>query len=163
MNNYDEIYNKYYDKLIVLFNKQVKDKDYVEDLVQETLLKVWNNLDSYDSKYSMSTWVYTIGFNTLKNYFKSKSKESVSYCAEIFDNESTEDLNNPESIMIAAEQEDKYHDTLQSLEKNFLDVYVMKEIDNLSYKDISDQLGIPEGTAKSRLKRARDHIKQELS
>lgn len=162
MLDYNTIYSKYYPKLLTLFSKKVSDKDYVEDLLQETFLKVWNNLGSYDSRYSESTWIYTIGFNTLKNYFKSKNNEFISYTDTIYDNDSTEDLSDPEAIMIAAEQENTFLDTVKSLDKNFLDVYIMKEVDGLTYKEISTQLDIPEGTVKSRLNRARDYIKKEV-
>lgn len=162
MNNFDDIYNTYQPKLIVLFNKQVRDKDYVEDLVQETLLKVWNKLDSFDDKYSMSTWVYTIAFNTLKNYYKSL-KDNVSYSAEIYDNEHTIDPSDPADILSAEQQADVFKQAVGKLETNFLSVYTMREVDGMTYKGISEQLGIPEGTVKSRVKRARDYIKSELS
>lgn len=161
MLDYNDIYKTYHPKLKVLFNKQVNDKDYIDDLIQETLIKVWKNLDSYNDKYSLSTWIYTIAFNTLKNYFKAL-KDHVSYSAEVYDNEYTVDLDDPQDILIAEEKEKQYLATLDQLDNNFLDVYIMKEVDQLSYKDISTQLGIPEGTVKSRLNRARDYIKKEM-
>lgn len=159
--DYTNLYNTYQPKLKVLVNKQINDKDYVEDLVQEILLKVYSKLGTYDPKHKISTWIYTIAFNTIKDYYKSL-KDTVSYSAELYDNEYTESLDNPESIILAAETEDKFNKSVSSLSKVYLDTYVMKEVDGMSIKDISSQLDIPEGTVKSRLKTARDYIKKEI-
>jgi len=159
---FDKIYNTYQPKLKTLFNKQLKDKDQTEDLVQETLLKVWKNLDTYNDKYTMSTWVYTIAFNTLKNYYSS-IKTHITYSADVKDSENPLSFDSPENLMIAAEQEDSFLKAVGKLGDNFLEVYVLREVEGLSYKGISSQLNVSEGTVKSRLKRSRDYIKKEMS
>lgn len=161
MLDYNSIYNTYSPRLKVMFKKQVKDKDYIDDLVQETMLKVWSKLDTYDDKYQLSTWIYTIAFNTLKNYFKAL-KDHVVYKPEIYDSDATEDLASPEAILIADEQTKQFNKTIEELDDNFLSVYVLKEVDELTYQQIADQLSIPIGTVKSRVKRAKDHIKNQL-
>lgn len=158
MTDYDNIYKTYQPKLKVFFNKQVKDKDIVDDLTQEVLFKVWSNLDTYDKAFNFSTWLYTIAFNHLKNYFKSL-KDTVTYTNEPLE---LEQIDNPEDILIASETESTYYDSIDSLDKKFLECYTLREVEGLSYKEISSQLDIPEGTAKSRVKRARDHIKKEI-
>ena len=159
--DYNKIYKDFQPKLKTLVARQIKDKDYVEDLVQEVLLKVHRKLDTYDSQYSLSTWIYTIAFNTIKNYYKSL-KDNISYSAEIYDNDHTELLIDPADVLIAAETSDKINTSLSKMGDTFIDTYVMKEVDGMSVKDISTQLNIPEGTVKSRLKRARDYIKKEI-
>lgn len=159
--NYNNLYLTYQPKLKTLISKQIKDQDYVEDLVQEVLLKVYRKLDTYNDKYSPSTWIYTIAFNTIKNYYKSL-KDNITYAAEVYDNEHTELLADPESIMIAAETEDKYKLSLSQLDKIYLDTYIMREVDGMSIKDISSQLDVAEGTVKSRLNRAREYIKKNI-
>lgn len=159
--DYNNIYNTYHPKLKTLVSKKIKDQGYVEDLVQEILLKVHRKLDTYDPKYSLSTWIYSIAFNTIKNYYKAL-KDNISYSAEVYDNDHTELLDDPESVMIAAEIEGKYLKSLSQLDDKFLDVYIMKEVDSMSDKDISTQLDVPLGTVKSRLNRAREYIKKEV-
>lgn len=162
MLDYNNIYNTYSPKLKVLFNKQVKDKDYVDDLVQDTLIKVWENIDKYDETYQLSTWIYTIAFNTLKNYYKSE-KNHITYVPEVLDNDRTECFDNPQDILIAGETEKSFSDAINKLNESFLSVYVMKEVDGMSQKDIAAQLNIPLGTVKSRLKRARDYVKSQVN
>lgn len=159
--NYQDIYKEYQPKLRTLVSKKIKDKDYTDDLVQEILLKVYKNLDSYNPQYQLSTWIYTIAFNTLKNYYKSL-RDNLTYAAEIYDNEHTELLDNPEGIMIAAETEAKFIKSLTALGENFVQMYMLKEVEGLSVKEIAAKHSIPEGTVKSRLKRARDYIKKEI-
>lgn len=159
--DYTEIYNTYKPKLKVLFNKQVKDKDEVEDLIQEVMIKVLNNLEAFDDTHQFSTWIYSIAFNTLKNYYRD-SKHFVTYSKEIYDNEHTLSLDNPESIMISNEIEDNYFSLLNDLDQKYLDVYLFREVDSLSYKDIADKLDISVGSVKSRLHRAREYINDKL-
>lgn len=161
MLDYNNIYNTYTPKLRVMFNKQVKDKDYIDDLIQDTMLKVWENLGSYNDSYQLSTWIYTIGFNTLKNYFRS-NKDIISYSPTVYDNEYTEDPSDPQDILSAAQIESQFNSAVKSMEENYLDVYILKEVDGLTYQAISTQLDIPMGTVKSRLSRAKDHIKKSI-
>lgn len=159
--DYNNLYITYQPKLKTRISNQIKDKDFVDDLVQEVLLKAHRKLDTYDSKYAISTWLYTISDNTVKNYYKSL-KDNVSYSAEIYDNEHTELLDDPESMMIAAEKEDKYFKSLSALGDIYLEAYTMREVEGMSMDAIATKLGIPENTVKSRLKRARDYIKKEV-
>lgn len=159
MLDYNTIYSTYYSKLLVLFKKQIKDKDEAEDLVQDTLLKIHENLSSYDDKYALATWVYSIAFNTLKNYYR-KQKDFIQYSPEVYDNESTLSYTDPADILSAEETEASYLSALSDMDEKYLEVYAMKEVDGMSYKDIASALNVPEGTVKSRLNRARDFIKK---
>lgn len=162
--DYLKLYNKYRPKLIKLFNNKVKDLDLSEDLAQDTLTRVYDKMDTYNDKYAMSTWIYSIAFNILADHFRSASRSpSLSFCKEVYDNEHTESTDSPENIAIAKEQEAKYDTILNNLNKDYLEAYTLKDITGMSYEDISSQLNVPINTVKSRVKRARDQIAKELA
>lgn len=164
MFDYDLIYNTYKPKLTSLVNKQLKDKDSVEDIVQDVLTKVYLNQDKYDKdKFEISTWIYSICFNELKNYFRTLSRRpDLTYVETVKDNDSTVLLDNPQDIISSAETEAKYQSLLDNLSDNNLQAYSMKELDGHTYKYIAEKTGVSENTAKSRVKRTRDFISASL-
>lgn len=163
MNNltYEEIYKNFKDKLCLTISRKIKDKDEVEDLVQETLLKVYLNMDKYDDKYSISTWVYTIAFNVIHDYHRSLSKpQPFTTAEELYDN--TTSVDSPENILIAEQTKETINKTMDKLPAELKEVFQLKEVDGLKVKDVAKNLGIPENTVKTRVKRARDTVCGEL-
>jgi len=159
---FTDIYKDFKPKLLVMASKKIKDKQEVEDLVQDILLRIYNKYDTYDSsKAALNTWLYTVAFSVMNNHFKSKSRQpQLTHCKEVFDNEYTESFDSPENILI---QEQKIKEIVSSADKlnsDFTTAYQLKELGGLSYKEISEQLNIPIGTVKSRCKRASDVIKE---
>lgn len=160
---YNELYETYAPKLKTLFSKKIIDEQEVEDLVQDTMLRVFEKLDTYDSKYAMTTWLYTVAYNVLYNHYRDKSKLTpLVFAKELYDNEHTESFDSPENILIAEQQQESITKTLTALTPEYLQVYQLKEIEGKSLNEIATQLSIPVNTVKSRLKRARDTIKVNL-
>lgn len=161
--DYNLIYKTYKPKLIKLFSSKVSDLDTAEDLAQDTLLRVYEKLSTYDSKYAISTWIYSIAFNILSDHYRSKTRSpDISLVPELFDNEHTESQESPENLLSASEQQQKVIKAMEKLNKDSLESYVLKDISGMSYEDISIQLSKPINTIKSRVKRARDAINKAL-
>ena len=160
---FKELYETYYPKLKTLFSKKIKDEQEVEDLIQDTMLRVHLKYDTYNSKYAMSTWLYAVANSVMNNHFRTRSRQpALSYAKELYDNIHTESFDSPENILISNEVTDIINKTLSKLSKEYLEAYQLKEVEGLSLKDISEQLDVPINTVKSRVKRARDSIKESL-
>lgn len=160
---YEDLYKTYYPKLKTLFSKKLSDEQEVEDLIQDTMLRVYEKLDTYDSKYAMSTWLYTVAYSVLYRHFRDNaSKPNLSFSKEIYDNEHTESFDSPENILIAEQQQQTINKTLTALTPEYLQVYQLKDIEGKSLNAIATELSIPVNTVKSRLKRARDTIRVNL-
>jgi len=159
--DFDKTYKTYQPKLLTMIRGRVKDRDSAEDLVQEVFIKVHRFSAYYDNKYSLSTWLYQITFNVLKNFYKAQ-KNFISYRSEVYDNEHTELLADPKDILIAAEVEAVLVGSINKLDSKYMNVYTLREVEGMTYKNIATHLGITEGCVKSRLKRARDFIAKEL-
>lgn len=165
MNNisFNQLYKDYKDKLMTTISKRIKDKDEVEDIVQEVFIKVHENLDKYDPAYSISTWIYTIAINTVTNYNRAKARHlRVALSQELYDNEHTESFDSPENILIAQQTKTLADSAIKSLREDLYQAFQLKDVDDLSYKEVADALGVPENTAKSRVRRAREHIQKEM-
>ncbi len=132
-----------------------------EDLEQEVYLRVLKNVDKYQEKGSLKSWVTTIAKNISKDYLKSASYKvreiSVTEddeLVQIADKKST-----PELRLIKNERQQTIINAVNSLKPKFKEVVLMCEIYGYSYEDCAKKLNCPLGTVKSRLYNA----KKELS
>lgn len=153
VDRYEEKINRYLQKFI----SQKEDR---EDLVQNIFLKVFENIQSFDSKRKFSTWIYAIAHNELVNFLKKKKKMPI-YFIELdtilpfsFNKKNVDgeiDLKNKKEILDKA---------LENLELKYKEPIFLFYFENLSYHDISEILKIPVSTVGVRIKRAREKIKK---
>lgn len=161
--SFEQIYKDYKDKLLTTVSKRLNDTDEAEDLVQECMIKIYENLSKYDSKYALSTWVYTIAFNIINDHYRSKGKTpKLTTVSQLYDNEHTVSHDSPENILISEQTKTKTDHAIASMSKELLDVYTLKDVDGMQLKDIAAHLSIPLNTVKSRLRRAREGIKAAI-
>ncbi len=122
------------------------------DIVQETFIKVFRNIDSYDSKKPFKPWFYQILVNESRRYMKKKSQEAISIDSEqLLDhlNQDKTELEDDKQLEIAMEQLDEHHRT----------ILVLKYINGFSEKELADMLQLNINTVKSRLYKARQKLK----
>ena len=120
------------------------------DLVQETFIKAWKNFDNFNHKSSFKTWIYRIAMNTTYDYLRGV-KEST-----------TEVEMTSDSFEDGLELKDLLDYALSQIDLNSREVFVLYFKLEYSIKEIGEILGIPEGTVKSRLFKAREKIGQIL-
>lgn len=130
-----------------------------EDILQETFLKAYKNLDQFEGKSNMYTWLYSIARNKSIDEFRKRKHESgrSSIPVEEFELESDEftSKENKEEVLLLREAIAKLPEILRS-------IVVMKSIDGLSYPEISEVTGINEQTLKNRMFRARKQLAVSL-
>lgn len=164
MLDYDALYEEYRPKLLKFFSAKLRDTDFAEDLVQETLLTLWQKQDEFNDDFQLSTWIYTIALNKLKNYSREQSyRKNISYQDVLHDNEHTEELSNPEDLLSVEQQTNQYHKLVQEFKTNNLEPYYLYEVEEMKYKDIAEQLKIPISTVGTRIQQARKYINETLS
>ena len=123
------------------------------DITQSVFIKAYEKLDTFDDSRKFFSWLYKIAVNESINFRKMKR------LTEQIDNNYPEKRNNPEESMIRSELCDRVQTALMTLTFNYRIVIVLKHFQNLSYKEISDLLAIPEKTVKSRLFTGRQLLK----
>ena len=123
------------------------------DITQSVFIKAYEKLDTFDDSRKFFSWLYKIAVNESINFRKMKR------LTEEIDNNYPEKRENPEENMIRSELSDRVQTALMTLAFDYRIVIVLKHFQNLSYKEISDLLAIPEKTVKSRLFTGRQLLK----
>jgi RNA polymerase sigma factor (sigma-70 family) len=137
----------------------IKDKESIDDLSQEVFLRVYRNLEKYNSEYKFSTWIVKIATNLCLDTIKKKKVQSV--CIdEVYDLQS--DIKTPEDVYIAKEQKIKLNKAVDELPEMYKVPIVLYHKNGMSYDEIMKILDEPMSIVKNRLYRARNILKQKL-
>lgn len=140
-------------------------KEDAEDISQEALVKVYKNINSFNMQSTFKVWLYRIVMNTCFD-FKRKKKiitYSIDKPIESEENEFAPDIpdnsSNPDIIIQNKLESQILYESIDKLDEDFKTVIVLRDLQNLSYKEIANILSCNEGTVKSRLNRARNKLK----
>lgn len=146
--------DEHQDKLRNFLFRYTRNKQDAEDLTQDTFVKAYRNIHRYDSKYSFSTWLYTIARRTAYNHFRdSKPTEALEY--DIASKSDTPD--------IEASQEDEKSwvwEAAAKLKPDFREALSLKYADDLSIEEIAKVMGKSQTNVKIILFRARNQLKK---
>jgi RNA polymerase sigma-70 factor (ECF subfamily) len=169
-NNGDEhafarLIDRYRGPILVFLSKRITDPAQVEELWQDTLYRVARSHTSYNPAYRFSTWIHTIAANLVKNHYRDSSRRREINFSMLagpsrhqdapppFDPVDSADT--PDIATYRSELRTAVHSMLNRLEPLHRTPLVMREFEDRSYEEIAEELGIPVGTVKSRLNRAR--------
>lgn len=155
------LYERHYDKVFGVIYKYLKNEHDTEDVVQDTWVKAYINLNRFKGNSSLSTWLFRVASNNAKNFLLKKSNRvsKVSIVPEDLEEMFT-DHNCPEEEMNVGEMKDMLEDATAELPNGQKEVYVLADHHRFTYRAISELLNIPIGTVRSRLSKARSHITQ---
>jgi len=164
INAYKELVKRYQDKLFNFVMRYFNNREQAEDVVQETLIKLYTHAHYYKDIALFSTWIYTIAKNNaLTELRKNKVKKSNSMWTDdgkLIDIASNEiPLDEKVQNEIAVEKLNKY---LLELPENFRMAVYLRDFEEHSYEEISLILEIPIGTIKSRINRGRIMLAEKL-
>ena len=162
---FNELAIRYSDKLLNHINGYVHDYALAENLKQDTLLKVWTHSRSYREIAKFSTWTFTIAGNLAKTELrKIKRRKTFSFSQlSSKDNEFTLERIGGEENHSLSDDHQTYltiREAISKLPEEFRNIIILKDIQELSYEEISKILDLPLGTVKSRINRARLKLKE---
>jgi RNA polymerase sigma-70 factor (ECF subfamily) len=146
----------------------IKEQSDIEDVMQNTYLKAFLNLDQFKHASKFSTWLIRIGINEALSRLKDKAKEYTLNDQSIHIESQTvleiPDSNqlNPENRIIRNEAKLLLENTIDSLELKYKMVYVLKEVEGMPMKEIAACLNISVSNVKVRLHRAKNMLKEKL-
>jgi RNA polymerase sigma-70 factor (ECF subfamily) len=157
-----------YEPLIKGFlHKRLKDEERVQDLTQDTFLRVHRARERYDSGRKFSTWIYTIASNLLKNEYRNRSRRRETNFSDMRREsapsggaprpvEFESDRPDPENLTYQGELREAIEQAIEQMDEHHRLPFVMREVEDRTYEEISEAIGVPVGTVKSRLFRARN-------
>lgn len=166
-----------FEQLVLLYQKRVynlalrmvQNPDDAFDLSQEAFLKAWKNLPNLKADAAFSTWLFRMTSNECIDFLRrSKRQKTVSLTVESDDDEEVQlDMPDmapgPEEAAIRAEEQALLQKAMEQLPPDHRQILTLRIVDDLDYRQISEVLGIAEGTVKSRLARARDNLRKNLA
>jgi RNA polymerase sigma-70 factor (ECF subfamily) len=153
---YEALVEKYYKIIFRLARKLLRNYDDAEEITQSVFVKAYENLNKYNPKYKFFSWLYRITVNETINFSRKKN-----YTEQLSEG-LTNNEDNPDEIYNRNDLGEKIQDALMEIDMLYRIPLVLKHFLNYSYKELSDLLGIPEKTVKSRLFTGRQLLKDIL-
>jgi len=136
------------------------------DVVQETMIKVYRYKDSYSSVAKFSTWVYTIAGNLARTEYRRQRRRNIFSINDYGEEHKTYDLpdesSRPDVITDSGIKEEIIQRALLKVKETYREAVILRDIQGLSYEEISEILGVNEGTVKSRINRGRAQLQELL-
>ncbi|OGO77734.1 MAG: hypothetical protein A2Y23_02210 [Clostridiales bacterium GWB2_37_7] len=157
MKAFDEIFAKYHKPIYYYIYKMVSSCEAAEDITQDTFVKVYKNLGKVDDSINLSPWIYKIAHNTFidytrKNKVRFEPLDNINYESHLLDNIKAD---NPETSYINMELRNKINRTMMKLNSRYKSVLILRDYNNLSYKEVGMILELKETAVKSLIHRAR--------
>ena len=163
---YVELVNRFRNRLMSFIYRYVNDMEQAEDIVQDALIKLYTHKHYYKNIAKFSTWIYTIAANLAKTELRKKKSRKVTYLSQMGPEERDYELPavEPDTDELAQSEyiENKIQVAIQKLPLHFRTVTILRDIQELSYEEISKIVDVPLGTVKSRINRARIQLQKEL-
>ena len=163
-NAFEWIVRKYQKRIYFAVLKMVMNHDDANDVLQDTFIKAYTKLDTYDTDYPFYPWLYRIAINTALNHQKKKARDRL-LSLEVSDDNHHEVLTKPPDQMTEMEGDElatKLKEALGKLPSEQRMVFILRVQEGFSYQEISDYLEISMGTVMSRLSRAREKLRALL-
>lgn len=137
-----------------------------EDLLQDIFIKVYRNLNGFDTNLKFSTWVYRIAHNEIISQYRKKKRDGFPIELDADDEESRSIANfltdtlNVESHYLNKEKANTVRMALEELPPKYRDILVLRYFEELNYREISDILQKPAGSVATLLNRAKTKFKK---
>ena len=156
---WEQIIARYKRKVFGIAYKFTGRFEEAEDLTQEVFLKVYKALDTYKKEQDFSWWLVSISRNACIDYYRSTKRERKMLIQGL---DKIRDFRfegiSPEGTIQATERSRALRVSLSELPDELRTVLILRDLKGLSYKEIADQLGLVEGTVKSRIHRGRAEL-----
>ena len=163
---YIELVRRYRNRLMTFVFRFLGDMDLSEDIVQDTMVKVYTHKHYYKEIAKFSTWIYTIAGNFAKTELRKRKRRKVTLLSQMNTDDRKYEIPSTElkseDIVQGEYAERDIQKAILQLPLHFRTVVILRDIQELSYEEISKIVNVPLGTVKSRINRARLQLQQAL-
>jgi len=163
---FEILVQKYKNPLINFVYRFLGDYESCTDVVQETMIKFYRNKDSYQSIAKFSTWIYTIAGNLARTEYQRRRRRkifSINAYGENNENyEIPDESYRPDVITDSGIKDKIIQKALLKVSKAYREAVILRDIQELSYEEIAEIMGITVGTVKSRINRGRAQLQKLL-
>jgi len=167
---FSHLVDAYSSKIYRLAIKMLNQQQDAEDVLQETFLKAYRGLKSFDGRSKLSTWLFRIATNEALMVIRRKHPEVVSIDEPVETEEGEQEPIQiidwcclPENELLSEETKEKLDAAVQKLPERLKVVFLLRDINDLSTHETAEVLGLSDTAVKTRLSRARLRLREELS
>ncbi len=150
-----KLINTYWVDVFSFVMKKVQDEHDADEITVNVFSKVLSKLDLYDPNFQFKTWVLTIAQNTIIDYWRKKKRENQD-TVDLLQEVKNDYAKSPEELLISDEEQEKILNIIDSLETNYQDIIKLRFFEEMSIKEIAEELGISVSNAKVRVMRAKN-------
>lgn len=155
---------KKYERMVwFLVSRMVLDEDEVKDICQEAFIKVYLNLDKFNFESKLSTWIATITYRITLNYLKKNKKVSFADISDEVIIDSITSNETPQQHLEQKEKKEYINQMVNGLPIQYRTIVTLYHLNDFSYKEIAEITGMPDGTIKNYLFRARKVLKDLMN
>ncbi len=161
---WDVIVRQHWRKVFNIAYKFVGKHDEAEDLAQDIFLKVFKSLNTFDRRANFQTWLVSVSRNLCIDHYRSIRKERETMDRDV-DAAELPVASADQGPFAALEQRDRVvllRQALSALPDTLRTAVIMRDLQELSYREIADRLRLPEGTVKSRINRGRTELARQI-
>jgi RNA polymerase sigma-70 factor (ECF subfamily) len=161
---FEELVRRYQRPITNYVFRMLNDYDASLDVTQEVFIKVYNSLSRYSSEYKFSTWLYRIAHNAAIDYIRRRSPNEQSIETENKDGAYQLQIESPNPTPEQERERSEWRTEIEAVVKCLPAVYreliLLRHAQDLSYDEIAEITGLPLGTVKNRLFRAREMMRE---
>jgi len=167
-NAFNLLVRKYQHKVVNIVARYVSNSGDVADVAQEAFIKAYRAIPSFRGESAFYTWLYRIAVNSAKNYLVAQGRKPPANDvdadeADFYDgSDALRESATPERVMLSDEIKRTLFATIDKLPEDLKMAITLREIEGMSYEEISSVMDCPVGTVRSRIFRAREAIDKEI-
>jgi RNA polymerase sigma-70 factor (ECF subfamily) len=164
--SFEELVRRYQRPISAYVYRMVGNYESALDLTQEIFIKVYNSLRRYRSEFKFSTWIYKIAHNSAVDYLRRTATREQSLISgsgsEQFELPIQSSRPTPEQESERKERRVEIESVVRTLPGNYRELIILRHSQDLTYEEIVEVTGLPLGTVKNRLFRAREMMRQQF-
>lgn len=155
----------YWRKVFNIAYKFVGRHDEAEDLAQDIFLKLFKSLKTFDRRANFSTWLISVSRNLCIDHYRSTRREHdlVSHDVDTSTVPHPSPIESPQMMLERRDRVSLLRAALDRLAPSLRTAVILRDIQELTYQEIADRLGVPEGTVKSRINRGRTELARQIA
>ena len=170
---WEEIVQRFHRRIYSICYRFAGDSENAQDLTQEVFIKMYRTLSTYDArKGAFMTWVTTITRNLLVDHFRKSKGDRITDSLDTtsLEHEEAQPLSDqiadqgmsPDEAVQGRETREMVHFALQKLSPELREAVILRDLQDMDYREIATALKVPEGTVKSRINRGRAELARLL-
>ena len=140
-------------------------REAAEDCGQETMIRIWRNLESYRGDCALESWIYRIAANCCMDYLRKKKRDQSVSMEPLREQgfDPADPSPGTEDRVVSEDEHQRLRKAITQLPDEQREALILTQLEKISYEEAAQMLGVSEGTVKSRVNRAKARLKEILS